>query len=285
MKRWLFLLVGAWATIVISLFLATLTGSFIEKFELSRNVVLLSQGIVMSGLVIPIILYLYKHVYKMKGVKPNKPVYSWKSAYHFMTGLMLSISLAFLGFVIAIYQGWIVIEEWHGPRSWLIALLINAIIAFLYEALPEELALRGIIYDVLRHRFVAWLAVLMQTVLFLSVPLAVSQLQVFVGMSSENMVSAPYIILIFCFGICLQLLRQWTKSIWTSIGFHLGYLELTRFVVMPSGYGAPPIITYQDTLHGLGGVFISLVMIVLGGIIVSLIILTAQKFYRKKSMN
>ncbi len=89
--------------------------------------------------------------------------------------------------------------------------------------------MRGLLYDVLRHRFVAWLAVLLQTMLFLSVPIAVSQIQALVGLAPGNVITMHYIILILCFGICLQLLRLLTGSLWTSIGFHLAYLEIARF--------------------------------------------------------
>ena len=234
----------------------------------------------MSGLVVPIILYLYRHVYRILGVKPEKPVYSWKRAYHFMTGVLLAGALALLGFVIAVYQGWIVIERWHTPDYWFVALLINMIIAFLYEALPEELALRGMLYDVLRYRFAAWAAVLLQTLLFLSVPLAVTQLQVLFGLAPGNTINVSYIILIFCFGICLQLLRLWTQSLWTAIGFHLAYLEITRFVVMPND--GPAIISYNESVFGIGTLFISFGMIVIGGISVSLLILGAKHFLRKR---
>lgn len=283
-RKWILLLLAGWVTITGGLFLSGLSGTIAEQqFGLSRNVRNLIQGLVMSGLVVPPILYLYQHVYRLTGVKPKKPVYSWKSAYHFITGVLLAIVLASLGFMIATSQGWIIIEQWHTPDHWFAALLINSLIAFLYEALPEELALRGMMYDVLRHRFSTWLAVLFQTLLFVCVPIAVNQIEAIVGLAPGNVINLPYIILILCFGICLQLLRLWTGSLWTTIGFHLAFLEINRFVISSHGYGAPPIITYHDSLLGLGGVFISFYMIVIGGIIVSLFILGAKRFVRKRA--
>lgn len=280
MKRLLLVLAG-WSTLVGGLFLATLSGNVaVQLFSLEKNSKLLIQGLVMSGLVVPIILYWYQRVYRMTGVTPKTPVYSWKRFYHFFTGVLLAIGLASLGFIIAISQGWIVFEKWHTPDQWIIALLINVFIAFLYEALPEELAMRGMVYDVLRNRFVAWQAVLFQTLLFVAAPIAVTQIQVLVGLDPGNAINMPYIILMFCFGICLQSLRLWTGSLWTGIGFHLAYLEITRFVIWPDIYGVPPIITYQGGL-GIGGLFISLGMIVIGSIIVSLIILVAKRYMRK----
>ncbi|MFP7416936.1 CPBP family glutamic-type intramembrane protease, partial [Priestia filamentosa] len=129
------------------------------------------------------------------------------------------------------------------PNQWFTALLINMGIAILYEALPEELALRGMVYDVLRHRFVAWLAVLFQTLLFLSIPIAVNQVQAIVGLAPGNSINISYILVILCFGICLQLLRLWTRSIWTTMGFHLTYLEISRFAISQNGYDVPPMVT------------------------------------------
>ena len=283
-RKWILLLLAGWVTITGGLFLSGLSGTIAEQqFGLSNNVRKLIQGLVMSGLVVPPILYLYQHVYRLTGVKPKKPVYSWKSGYHFITGVLLAIVLASLGFMIATSQGWIIIEQWHTPDHWFAALLINSLIAFLYEALPEELALRGMIYDVLRHRFSTWLAVLFQTLLFVCVPIAVHQIEAIVGLAPGNVINLPYIILILCFGICLQLLRLWTGSLWTTIGFHLAFLEISRFVIFSHGYDAPSIITYHDSLLGLGGVFISFYMIVIGGIIVSLFILGAKRFIRKRA--
>ncbi|MGG4398161.1 CPBP family intramembrane glutamic endopeptidase [Paenibacillus thiaminolyticus] len=278
--KWLCLLLAGWSTLVVGLFLGSLSGYVAgQLFDLSRNSKSFVQGIVMSGLVVPIILYLYSHVYKITGVKPRPSVYSWKRLHHFMTGVLLAIALASLGFIIASSQGWIVMEKWHTPDQWLAALLSNVIIAFLYEALPEEFGLRGMLYDVLRHRFAAWLAVLFQIILFILVPITVTQLQVLFGFAPGNIINMPYIILILSFGICLQLLRLWTGSLWTSIGFHLAYLEIMRFAIPP--YGVPPIITFHESAPGLSH-SLSISMMIIGSIIVSLVILGAKRCIQRE---
>ncbi|WP_018932984.1 hypothetical protein [Gracilibacillus lacisalsi] len=67
---------------------------------------------------------------------------------------------------------------------------------------------------------------------------------------------------------------------WTAIGFHLGYLEITRFVVNNNYYGSS-ILSYQESFPGLGVLFISLGMIVAGGIVVSLFILGIKRLLQK----
>lgn len=282
--KWIGLLFAGWFTVSAALFLAGLSGDVAEQlFGSSRHVRNLIQSLVMSGLVVPIILYLYQRLYRMTGIKPKTPVYSWKRGYHFFTGVLLASGLGVLGFVIASVQGWIVIEKWHAPDQWFAALLINVLFAVFFEALPEELGLRGLLYDVLRHRFPAWLSVFLQTILFVCVTTSVALFQAFVGQTPGLTLNIFYIVVIFCFGIGLQLLRLWTGSLWASIGFHLTYLEIMRFVVLPHGYGGgvPPIISYQESAPLLG-YLISISMIQLGGIIVSLVIISAKRIIRKK---
>ena len=278
-RKWILLLLAGWVTITSGVFLSVHSGTIAEQQGLSNNVQKLIMGLVATGLVVPPILYLYQHVYRLTGVKPKKPVYSWKSGYHFITGVLLAIVLTSLGFIIATSQGWIIIEQWHTPDHWFAALLINSLFAFLYEALPEELALRGMLYDVLRHRFSTWLAVLFQTLLFACVPIAVHQMAAIFGSATDESIHLGYIIGILFFGICLQLLRLWTGSLWTTIGFHIAYLEINRFVI-----GSDDIVTYHDLVLGAGGGFIVL-MLLIGCIIVSLFILGAKRFIRKRAYN
>jgi len=281
--KWIKLLIIGWSTLVASLFLASLSGELsAQLFDASRDFQNFIKGFVMSGLVVPIVLYLYQHVYRMTGNKPSTPVYSWKRLYHFFTGVFLAIALASLGIIIAGYQGWLIIEDWHAPNQWYGPLLINITFAFFYEALPEELGLRGLLYDVLRYRFATWLSVLLQTLLFVLVTIAVALIQALVGLTPGVSINIGYIILILCFGLCLQLLRLWTGSLWTSIGFHLAYLEIMRFAISPQQYGVSPIITYDGSMPELGAL-ICVIMMVIGGIIVSLIILGAKRFIRKST--
>ncbi|MCM3340689.1 CPBP family intramembrane metalloprotease [Paenibacillus sp. MER TA 81-3] len=282
--KWIRLLLAGWSTLVAALFLASSSGDVtVQLFGSSKHAQYLVKGLVMSGLVVPIILYLYQHLYRMTGIKPKTPIYSWKRGYHFFTGVLLAIALGAMGFIIASSQGWIVIEKWHAPDQWFAALLINVVFAVLYEALPEELGLRGFLYDVLRHRFPAWLSVLLQTLLFVAVTTAVALIQAFVGLAPGVSLDISYIVIIFCFGVGLQLLRLWTGSLWASIGYHLTYLEIMRFAILPHVYGVPPIITYQDSVHGLSFLF-AIAMMQIGGIIVSLVILGTKRLIQKRKM-
>lgn len=283
MKKWFWYLFGGWATVTIGLFLAVVAGTIAEEqFAIVGNGRQLIQAVVMSIIIVPTILYLYQQLYK-RIKKPENPVYSLARAYHLFTGFFLAVVLAVFGLYIASTLGWIEIDQWHRPQNWIGALLLNMVIAFFYEALPEELALRGFIYDVLRQRFAVWLSVLAQTVIFILFSCGVSFLQVIVGMAPvESIFNIPHMILLFFFGIALALIRVWTGSLWDSIGFHLGYLAMARFVMMPIEYGAPPIVTFQDTVMSGGGASILMMVIILGAIFILLGILIGRQFWKKK---
>jgi uncharacterized protein len=282
MKKWLLYLLGGWATVTVGLFLATVAGTIAEEqFAIVDNGQLLIQAAIMSIVIIPIIIYLYQQLYKLIG-KPEDPVYSLKQGHYLFTGFFLAAGLAVVGLFITSALGWIEIEQWHEPQYWTGALLINMLIAFFYEALPEELALRGFVYDVLRHRFSVWLSVLAQTLLFVAFSIGVSLLQVIVGMSTvESIFMIPHMILLFFFGIALALIRVWTGSLWAAIGFHLGYLAMARFFMMPTEYGVPPIVSFQDTLmYGVGASFLTMV-IILGAIFILLVFLGIKRLWKK----
>ncbi|MBD8499583.1 CPBP family intramembrane metalloprotease [Paenibacillus sp. CAU 1523] len=280
--QWIRFMFAGWATVVLGLFLATCSAEVAEQvFGLPRMGQQWVQAIVMTALVVPTILYLYRYVYRITGVKPKVLEYSWTNMYHLFTGMFFAIALTAVGFIILSAQGLIANVQWHAPDQWFAALFINIIIAFLYEAFPEELALRGLLYDVLRHRFTAWLAVPLQMLLFVSVPIFVTQLQVLVGMAPGNIINMGYVITIISFGFVLQLVRLWSGNIWASMGFHIAYLEIMRFVVA-KGYGASPILTYHESVPGI--IIIIPAVVILGGGVASLVILGVKHLVQKRKM-
>ncbi|MCR8842427.1 CPBP family intramembrane metalloprotease [Paenibacillus sp. SC116] len=282
-KKWIQLLLAGWATLVMGLFLATCSGEVAgQLFGLERQSQKWVQAIVMTALVVPTILYLYRYVYRITGAKPKIPEYSWKKLYHLFTGIFFAIALAALGFMIASSQGLISIVQWHAPDQWFTALFVNIIIVFLYEAFPEELGLRGFLFDVLRHRFAAWLAIPIQMLLFISVPISVTLLQVLVGMAPGNVINMGYVILIVSFGLVLQLVRLWSGNIWASIGFHIAHLEIMRFIVTAHAYGAPPILTYHESVPGIIGIIP--IVVIIGGSVVSLVILGVKHLVQKRKI-
>ena len=107
--------------------------------------------------------------------------------------------------------------------------------------------------------------------------MSVSLLQELVGMDAGNRITLDYMILLLTYGITLQLLRSLTGSLWASIGFHIAYLEVARFVVMPGD--RPALLNYTAQDNGLAEIFILYMMIIfVGGIILA--VLNAWRWWR-----
>ncbi|KMV01179.1 hypothetical protein ACS72_00645, partial [Acinetobacter sp. VT 511] len=84
-------------------------------------------------------------------------------------------------------------------------------------------------------------------------------------------------ILLTALGMAVQLLRSLTGSLWASIGFHIAYLEVARFVVMPGD--RPALLNYTAQDNGLAEIFILYMMIIfVGGIILA--VLNAWRWWR-----
>ncbi|MEX1018861.1 MAG: CPBP family intramembrane glutamic endopeptidase [Litorilinea sp.] len=120
-------------------------------------------------------------------------------------------------------------------------ILSTALTIFLFEALPEEVALRGYVYHNLTRRLRRWVAALSTTLLFLLVPLA-SWVQMWIltalGIASPPAQWVPageeplsYFTFLFSFGIVLLIARELTGSVWTSIAIHTTFLTINRLVL------------------------------------------------------
>lgn len=121
---------------------ATLVGSMASQAGASK---LLKQGI-QAGLVtlitVPLLYILLKRM-------SSRPFYSiglsgWRQAIpNAIIGAIYVIVLSGSGFAIAHLLGWIKITQFHFSVHLVTVLLLNMIIAFFYEAFPEELTFRG----------------------------------------------------------------------------------------------------------------------------------------------
>jgi uncharacterized protein len=141
--------------------------------------------------------------------------------------------------------------------------LLQSFLVFTYEAVPEEMAMRGYVYTNLSERTSRWAAVLGQAVLFMLWAFALVALLQALGVRSSWSIDVDRAVLFLTFGVSLALVRLWTSSLWGSIGYHLafqvgmGLLSLDRLTVVrvdPSGLPAAGI-----TLWAFG--------IVLGGVL------------------
>ena len=271
---WMMALVMGWLALIIGLYTATLVGKLLEDANTSEPTVQLIKGIIISIIVLIV-------TYNVQTRMLNR---SWKDIFgsnprhgiiSFLIGAGLAVGLAILGFVIASWQGWITIVEWHISPQLLGSIAINMMFAFLYEALPEEVALRGFVYNTLKLKLPAFVAFLCQLGLFVLVPIAVAYLQFLSGMGMVNQISVDYIVLLLGFGTTLQLLRSFTGSLWTSIGFHLAYLEISRFAVLQR---EQRLFTFEESVPGAGELFVLFFMTVIVAAIILGCMLAIRRF-------
>ncbi|MGF7533004.1 CPBP family intramembrane glutamic endopeptidase [Bacillus mexicanus] len=259
LKWWAIALLG-WGAFVFALFFATFIGSMVRQAGASN---LLQQGI-QAGLVSFITVPLLYILLKRFSCKPffSIGLFGWRQAVpKAIMGIMYVILLSGYGFAIAHLMGWIKVTQFHFSAHLVTALLLNMIIAFFYEAFPEELTFRGIVYNALHRRFHCFIALLLQPILFVLAPLTVSGLQYIAGIESPA-ITLGYIVLLLSFGFILQLLRIVTGSLWTSIAFHLAFLENSRFFVLQ---GNERFITYTEMVPGTGALFVIFFMLLFVG--------------------
>lgn len=256
-SRWLAVTALGWLAMTLGLFIATVAGNAVRASGGTDNTIAAVQAMTAALLIVPAAC-LIKRRFKLTGrLLPLTPA----ALLHLLGGGALALLMGGLGFMITGALGWTTIIEWHFSADLLIAIAFNTCIAFLYEALPEELSMRGIVYSGLRLRLPAYAAYAAQVLLFVLVPVTVNQLQAWSGQGRGNSINADYVILLVCFGTVLQLWRSLTGSLWASIGFHLAYLAMARFVILQRDRS---ILTYTELEAGTGPVVIQFGIIIIG---------------------
>lgn len=106
------------------------------------------------------------------------------------------------------------------------AVLAQAVIVLLlvlaYEAIPEELIFRGLLFSVLRRRLRPWLTVIVQAACFCLFGLAIGAAQ-----------NAERLLLFAVFSLALGTIRALTGSVYATIGFHAVFQVITQTVNGP----------------------------------------------------
>src|SRR5690625_4378538 len=125
---------------------------------------MLLQGVIFTGLTL-IVLYILKRktpeLFKrivLKGVK---------SLSKMAIGIALPFILLGLGILTAYLFGGIENLSMNLTTSVIISVLINAITAFLYEAFPEEVFIRGLIFEELQKKFSFFTSLFLQPLIFI----------------------------------------------------------------------------------------------------------------------
>lgn len=200
----------------------------------------LLQAVLCSSLAVPLIIMLRCRIDRQSLAGLGLPSIQ-ESLHTFTLGMGVTIGAASVLFGLGTAMGWI---RWSTLNVPIFALFLatTAPIALLYEALPEELTLRGYAYSSLNARLRRWTALVATIVLFLIVPGISTVVHAGVisllGGTPPMPTIAPrgedpvaYFILLTVFGATLALARITTDSLWTSVALHLTFLLINRVVL------------------------------------------------------
>lgn len=129
-----------------------------------------------------------------------------------------------LGFAIVLGLGWTTITPDAAPGEILAFVPLLVVLVFLYEALPEELAFRGYLYQALAKRHSRITAVGGQALLFGLWGAVLSTIH-------QGAFSVERLMLFFVVGFVLGLVRVVTGSVWATIGLHAAFQTTAQLLL------------------------------------------------------
>lgn len=242
---------------------------------MNRKVAMLIQGGIFTGLTL-IILYILKRKspeslksISLKGVNSSSKM---------AIGIALPFILLGVGVLTAYLLGGIENLSMNLTTSVVISVLINTITAFMYEAFPEEVFIRGLIFEELQKKFRFFVSLLLQPLIFICVPITVMSMESIL-FDKPFAITIDYFILLFAFGVALQLYRTYTGSLWMNIIFHIVYLEVARYISLGGAYESGiALLEFDETFEGFMSLYLSFLFIVILSIVVlSILILNDRR--------
>lgn len=137
----------------------------------------------------------------------------------FALGAALWLLPALAGMAACIGLGWSSISLHSSPGTLFAALPLLALGVFLFEAFPEELALRGYMQGLLARRTAQWIALLLQAGLFTLFAWAIGALD-----TAQQWVFIP------CLGLILGYVRALSGNAWTGMGVHAAWMTTSQLI-------------------------------------------------------
>ncbi|WP_409369120.1 CPBP family intramembrane glutamic endopeptidase [Lysinibacillus sp. 38-6] len=263
------------------LFLSGNVGRYlIETHGMDSQMAMLIQGMIFTGLTL-LVLFVIKRknrdIFKFIGLK------GVQSSSKLIVGIALPFILLVLGILTAYLLGGIENVSLNLTSNVIIAILINSVTAFMYEAFPEEVFIRGLIFEELQKKFHFIVSLTLQPLLFICVPIMVIAMD-FIFFNEPIDLSIAYFILLFIFGIALQLYRKYTGTLWMSIIFHIVYLEVARYISMGGVYDSDVnLLKFDETFTGFMTLYLSfLFLVIISVAVLSVLLLIDKKVIKTK---
>jgi hypothetical protein len=272
--RALLLALAGWVLLGAGLGISVGIASALEQaLDLTRLTVGLVQAVLMSAIVVPAIVLLRRRVDRrgLAGLGVSARVLR-----PLAMGIAVGAGTGLAVWVPAWLAGWIRVDDLD-PILFAQFLLLNGIVLALYEALPEELALRGYMWTNLRDGWGLTVATLVTTALFPFLGLVVGPVQWVVttalgGTGAVPSVFPPgndpivYIVQLVLFGLALVAARRVPVrgALLIAVAFHWTQLTVTRILLDGTGWARSGwTITWVEP----DAIALVLVHIVLGGVL------------------
>lgn len=251
----------------------------IETQDMDRKVAVLLQGMIFTGLTL-IVLYILKR--KSPESLQSIGLKGVNSSSKMAIGIALPFVLLGVGILTAYLFGGIENLRMNLTTSVVISILINTITAFMYEAFPEEVFIRGLIFEELQKKFRFFTSLILQPFIFICVPITVVAMES-IFFDKPFAITIDYFILLFAFGIALQLYRAYTGSLWMNILFHIVYLEVTRYISLGGTYeSGVALLEFDEVFEGFMSLYLSfLFIIILSIVVLSVLILNDKRKTRR----
>lgn len=263
--------------VIVSLFLfvsGNVGQYLIETQGMDKQIAMLLQGMIFTGLTL-VVLFVLKR--ENPDLLKNIGLKGVNSSSKLMLGIALPFILLVSGILTAYLFGGIENVRLNLTTNVIIAILINSLTAFMYEAFPEEVFIRGLIFEELHKKYRFIISLILQPFIFICVPIMVMAMAS-IFFSEPFAVTIDYFILLFIFGIALQLYRRYTGTLWMSILFHIVYLEVARYISMGGMYNPDvALLEFDETFGGFMTLYLSFLFIVIFSVVVLSVLLLIDK--------
>jgi membrane protease YdiL (CAAX protease family) len=225
---------SAWALGFVALAFAGWMGERSEAYfgDGSRGRYFL-QALIMSGLVVPGILWLRSRVDRLPLAGLGLPDLR-RSLPAFALGLGIIAVPVIVTVLLTNLLGWGRVALNLSPSA-LVAFGAGIITVFFFEALPEEFLFRGYIYSTLNTSAPRWVAGGLTAALFVLLPILIVPFQqqvlgMEVRVGGASQLTASYLITMAIFAVFTQYLRILSGTVWMSMGFHFAFVLINRIM-------------------------------------------------------